>query len=145
MQYFAEEFKTKYKISVNGHPKRFLRLQAEVEKLKKMMSTVTTSVPLNLECYTEDKDVRGSIKRFVLGSEGYHWVVILWLCCACTCRDVFIELCSEEISRVKLTLDKVLAKSSELSSPFPSSSSLLPPPPLSSLLLPSSLLLSLPS
>ena len=64
--YFSQEFQKKYKIAVQGHPKRFLRLLGEVEKLKKMMSTVTTPVPLNLECFADDKDVSGTIKRLVL-------------------------------------------------------------------------------
>jgi heat shock protein len=61
--YFSQEFQKKYKIAVQGHPKRFLRLLNEVEKLKKMMSTVTTPVPLNLECFADDRDVSGTIKR----------------------------------------------------------------------------------
>lgn len=64
VEYFAAEFKKKYRITVQGHPKRFLRLLGEVEKLKKTMSTVTTPVPLNLECFADDKDVSGSIKRW---------------------------------------------------------------------------------
>ena len=63
VEYFAAEFKKKYKIAVEGHPKRLLRLMGEVEKLKKMMSTVTNPVPLNLECFADDKDVNSSIKR----------------------------------------------------------------------------------
>lgn len=63
MEYFAQEFRKKYRFEVQGHPKRQLRLLGEVEKLKKMMSTVTTPVPLNLECFADDKDVNGTIKR----------------------------------------------------------------------------------
>lgn len=63
VEYFAAEFKKKYKIAVRNHPKRLLRLLGEVEKLKKTMSTVTPPVPLNLECFADDKDVRSSIKR----------------------------------------------------------------------------------
>lgn len=65
VEYFSAEFMKKYKIKVQGYPKRFLRLMGEVEKLKKMMSTVTTPVPLNLECFADDKDVSCSIKRLV--------------------------------------------------------------------------------
>ena len=61
--HFAEDFQKKYKIDTLGNPKRLLRLKGEVEKVKKMMSTVTNSIPLNIECYAEDKDVRSSINR----------------------------------------------------------------------------------
>ena len=66
VEYFSAEFMKKYKIKVQGYPKRCLRLMGEVEKLKKMMSTVTTPVPLNLECFADDKDVSCSIKRLVI-------------------------------------------------------------------------------
>ena len=62
-EYFSEEFKKKYKINVQGKPKQILRLMGEVEKVKKMMSTVTTPIPLNIECFYEDRDVSSSIKR----------------------------------------------------------------------------------
>lgn len=65
VDYFAQEFKKKYKIAVKDHPKRLLRLLGEVEKLKKMMSTVMTPVPLNLECFADDRDVSSAIKRSV--------------------------------------------------------------------------------
>lgn len=40
-----------------------MRLLTEVEKLKKQMSANSTSLPLNIECFMNDKDVRGDIKR----------------------------------------------------------------------------------
>lgn len=65
VQYFAEEFKKKYKkMDVFGYPKRQLRLMSEAEKVKKMMSTVSTQVPLNIECFADDKDVSSSVKRY---------------------------------------------------------------------------------
>ena len=63
VHHFAEEFKKKYRIETLGQPKRFLRLMAEVEKVKKMMSTVTNSIPLNIECFADDRDVSSAIKR----------------------------------------------------------------------------------
>ena len=63
VKYFAEDFKKRYKLDVFGYPKRQLRLMNDVEKVKKMMSTVTTRVPLNIECFAEDKDVNSGIKR----------------------------------------------------------------------------------
>lgn len=65
VQFFAEEFKKKYKnMEVFGYPKRQLRLMNEAEKVKKMMSTVSTQVPLNIECYADDKDVSSAVKRY---------------------------------------------------------------------------------
>ena len=63
VKYFAEDFGKKYKIDVFGKPKRLLRLMSEVEKVKKMMSTVTNSIPLNIECYADDRDVTSAVKR----------------------------------------------------------------------------------
>ncbi len=63
LEYFADELKKKYKIDVKGKPKQIMRLLAEVEKVKKMMSTVTTPIPMNIECFYEDRDVSSSIKR----------------------------------------------------------------------------------
>lgn len=62
--HFAEEFKKKYKIDVLGNPKRLLRLMGEVEKVKKMMSTVTNMIPLNIECFADDRDVSSKTKRY---------------------------------------------------------------------------------
>ncbi|KAL3266028.1 hypothetical protein HHI36_010215 [Cryptolaemus montrouzieri] len=62
-EHFCKEFQTKYKIDARSNPRAFLRLLAEVEKLKKQMSANSTSLPLNIECFMNDKDVRGDIKR----------------------------------------------------------------------------------
>ena len=35
----------------------------ECEKLKKLMSANSTPIPLNIECFMDDKDVRGKMKR----------------------------------------------------------------------------------
>lgn len=40
-----------------------LKLIAECEKLKKTMSSISTDVPLNIECLMEDRDVHGRMKR----------------------------------------------------------------------------------
>ncbi len=66
VKYFVEDFQKKYKLDVFGYPKRLLRLMSEVEKVKKMMGTVTTQIPLNIECYAEDKDVTSAVKRYSL-------------------------------------------------------------------------------
>lgn len=36
---------------------------AEVEKLKKQMSANSTTLPLNIECFMDDKDVHGEMRR----------------------------------------------------------------------------------
>lgn len=108
VHYFSDEFKTKYKIDAFQHPKRLLRLMGEVEKVKKTMSTVGTPVPLTIECFADDKDVRGSIKRLFL--------CVLMLACLYSFllfRELFVELCSEVINRITFTLETVLSKTSE--------------------------------
>ena len=62
-KYFAEEFRTKYKIDVFANKKALIKLTAEVEKIKKQMSANTNKLPLNIECFMEDKDVSGSVDR----------------------------------------------------------------------------------
>lgn len=41
----------------------YLRLVTEVEKLKKQMSANSTKLPLNIECFMEDKDVHSDMQR----------------------------------------------------------------------------------
>ena len=65
LKHFAAEFKTKYKIDVLSHPRATLRLITECEKLKKLMSANATSIPMNIECLMDDKDVSGRMKRSV--------------------------------------------------------------------------------
>jgi molecular chaperone DnaK (HSP70) len=60
---FIEEFKKKYKIDVNTKIKAKLRLLSEVEKLKKQMSANTMPMPLNIECFMDDKDVSSRMSR----------------------------------------------------------------------------------
>ncbi|CAH0560766.1 unnamed protein product [Brassicogethes aeneus] len=61
--HFAHEFQGRYKIDAKSNARAFLRLLAEVEKLKKQMSANSTTLPLNIECFMEDKDVHGELKR----------------------------------------------------------------------------------
>lgn len=61
--YFADEFRTKYKLDVFSNKKALLKLTAEGEKLKKQMSANTNKLPLNIECFMEDKDVSASVDR----------------------------------------------------------------------------------
>lgn len=62
-EHFCKEFQSKYKIDAKSNPRAFLRLLAEVEKIKKQMSANSTSLPLNIECFMDDKDVHSSMKR----------------------------------------------------------------------------------
>ncbi|QQP36939.1 HSP70 family member 1, partial [Caligus rogercresseyi] len=61
--YFSDAFKTSYKIDVRSNPKAMLKLITEVEKLKKQMSANTNKLPLNIECFMNDKDVKGYVDR----------------------------------------------------------------------------------
>ncbi|CAH1776947.1 unnamed protein product [Owenia fusiformis] len=64
--YFAEDFKKRYKIDATQKPRAFARLLNECEKLKKLMSANSTSIPINIECFMEDKDVSGRMERSTL-------------------------------------------------------------------------------
>lgn len=61
--HFAEEFKAKYKIDAKSNPRAYVRLLGEVEKLKKQMSSNSTKLPINIECFMNDIDVSGDMKR----------------------------------------------------------------------------------
>lgn len=61
--YFCEDFNKRYKIKPKENPRAFMRLLGEVEKLKKQMSANSTKLPLNIECFMDDKDVHGDMKR----------------------------------------------------------------------------------
>lgn len=62
-EYFHEHFQKKYNINAEKNPRAWLRLLDESEKLKKQMSANQTAIPLNIECFMDDKDVAGSMQR----------------------------------------------------------------------------------
>ncbi|XP_051171051.1 97 kDa heat shock protein isoform X2 [Leptopilina boulardi] len=62
-EYFCKDFLSRYKIDAHNNPRAYLRLLTEVEKIKKQMSANSTTLPLNIECFMEEKDVHGEIKR----------------------------------------------------------------------------------
>jgi molecular chaperone DnaK (HSP70) len=64
VEYFVEDFKTRYKVDANTNPKAYVRLTQECEKLKKLMSANSTTIPLNIECFMNDKDVSGKMDRY---------------------------------------------------------------------------------
>jgi len=63
VEHFAAEFKQRYRVDSLSKPRQRLRLINECEKLKKNMSPVATSIPINIDCFSEDKDVLGHMKR----------------------------------------------------------------------------------
>ncbi|KAF2010365.1 heat shock protein Hsp88 [Aaosphaeria arxii CBS 175.79] len=62
VDHFAVEFKEKFKIDINENPKARFRVQAGVEKLKKILSANSVA-PLNIESVMNDVDVRSMLKR----------------------------------------------------------------------------------
>ncbi|XP_073439274.1 heat shock protein 105 kDa isoform X1 [Dendrobates tinctorius] len=63
VEHFCVEFKTKYKLDVKSKIRAVLRLYQECEKLKKLMSSNSTDLPLNIECFMNDLDVSGRMNR----------------------------------------------------------------------------------
>ncbi|XP_059622200.1 heat shock 70 kDa protein 4 isoform X2 [Phlebotomus argentipes] len=61
--HFSEEFISKYKIDPRTNARAYLRLLAEVEKLKKQMSANSTLLPFNIECFMNDIDVSSKLQR----------------------------------------------------------------------------------
>jgi heat shock protein 4 len=62
VDHFAKEFKEKYKIDILENGKAKFRVQAAVEKLKKVLSA-NSAAPINIESVMNDVDVRGMLKR----------------------------------------------------------------------------------
>nr|XP_034171697.1 97 kDa heat shock protein isoform X1 [Osmia lignaria]XP_034171698.1 97 kDa heat shock protein isoform X1 [Osmia lignaria] len=62
-EHFCKDFQSRYNIDPHTNPRAYLRLLAEVEKLKKQMSANSTTLPLNIECFMDEKDVHGELKR----------------------------------------------------------------------------------
>ncbi|KAJ2950678.1 hypothetical protein O0L34_g8937 [Tuta absoluta] len=62
-EHFCQDFVTRYKLDPRKNQRAFLRLLQEVEKLKKQMSANSTRLPLNIECFMEERDVSGDMQR----------------------------------------------------------------------------------
>jgi heat shock protein len=90
-EHFSKDFKSRYNIDPRTNARAFLRLLAEVEKIKKQMSANSTKLPMNIECFMDDKDVHADIKR-----------------------TEFEELAMHLFNRVEVTLEQCL-KDSKLS------------------------------
>ena len=50
-------------MDANSSVRAKLRLRSECEKLKKLLSSIATPIPLNIECFLNDTDVQGKMKR----------------------------------------------------------------------------------
>lgn len=66
VDYFCAEIKAKYKLDPKSKVRALLRLYQECEKLKKLMSSNSTDIPLNIECFMNDTDVSGKMNRWAL-------------------------------------------------------------------------------
>lgn len=62
-EHFSNEFGTKYRIDPRTNKRAYVRLLAEVEKVKRQMSANSTKLPLNIECFMNDLDVSSSLSR----------------------------------------------------------------------------------
>ncbi len=89
LDHFQQEFKAKYKVDAYSNIRAKLRLRAECEKLKKLMSSIASVLPLNIECFMNDIDVSGKMKR-----------------------EEFEQLSESLLARVKLTLQNLLIEAS---------------------------------
>ncbi|XP_045700683.1 heat shock protein 105 kDa isoform X2 [Phyllostomus hastatus] len=81
VDHFCAEFKTKYKLDAKSKIRALLRLYQECEKLKKLMSSNSTDLPLSIECFMNDQDVSGKMNR-----------------------AQFEELCAELLQRIEFPL-----------------------------------------
>lgn len=61
--YFVRDFKTRYRIDASKNPRAYIRLLQECERLKKLMSANSQDIPINIECFMEEKDVSGVMNR----------------------------------------------------------------------------------
>ncbi|XP_028037560.1 97 kDa heat shock protein isoform X2 [Bombyx mandarina] len=83
--YFTQDFVTRYKLDARKNQRAYLRLLQEVEKLKKQMSANSTRLPLNIECFMEERDVSGDMQRSQME-----------------------QICAETFNRVERTLRAIL-------------------------------------
>ncbi|CAJ0959783.1 unnamed protein product [Ranitomeya imitator] len=95
VEHFCVQFKTKYKLDVKSKIRAVLRLYQECEKLKKLMSSNSTDLPLNIECFMNDLDVSGRMnrRRLMLPDE-----------CYVISRSEFEALCAELLHRIDAPL-----------------------------------------
>lgn len=63
VRYFSEDFQAKYNLNVLSNNRAIVRLLQECEKLKKQLSANPQVLPLNIECFMEDRDVSSTLGR----------------------------------------------------------------------------------
>uniref|UniRef100_A0A5F8GRE9 Heat shock protein 105 kDa n=1 Tax=Monodelphis domestica TaxID=13616 RepID=A0A5F8GRE9_MONDO len=63
VEHFCAEIKAKYKLDAKSKIRALLRLYQECEKLKKLMSSNSMDLPLNIECFMNDIDISGKMNR----------------------------------------------------------------------------------
>jgi heat shock protein len=88
VDHFVEDFQKRYRMNPREQPKALMKLRSELEKIKKQMSANTNNLPLNIECFMNDKDVSGHVNR-----------------------ETFEELIAPELERVEAVLRQCLETS----------------------------------
>jgi len=63
MDTMRSDYQTRYKVDSYSTAKAKLRLRAECEKAKKLMSSNAQPIPIGFECFIDDKDVKGKLSR----------------------------------------------------------------------------------
>lgn len=90
MDAMRDEYQKRYKVDSYSTTKAKLRLRAECEKAKKLMTGNTQPIPIGLECFINDIDVNGKMSR----------------------AD-FEELAKPLLERIKNTLENLLKEASK--------------------------------
>ncbi|GFW24689.1 heat shock 70 kDa protein 4L [Trichonephila clavipes] len=90
VRHFSQEFKTKYNLNVLSNQRAIIRLLQECEKLKKNLSANPQVLPLNIECFMDDKDVSSSLGR-----------------------DKLEELCAETFRRIEEVFKRLLQETGQ--------------------------------
>ncbi|XP_032075299.1 heat shock protein 105 kDa isoform X3 [Thamnophis elegans] len=85
VDYFCAEIKSKYKLDPKSKIRALLRLYQECEKLKKLMSSNSTDIPLNIECFMNDTDISSKMNR-----------------------SQFEELCGDLLQRIEIPLRSLM-------------------------------------
>ncbi|XP_063161781.1 heat shock protein 105 kDa [Candoia aspera] len=85
VDYFCAEIKSKYKLDPKSKIRALLRLYQECEKLKKLMSSNSTDIPLNIECFMNDTDISSKMNR-----------------------SQFEELCGDLLQRIEIPLHSLM-------------------------------------
>ena len=86
--HLVKEIEERYKLKVRSNVKARVRLLKSCERLKKIMSTNSTEIPLNVECLMEDTDISCKMKR-----------------------EFFESLCEPLLARIRQTMQKALSAS----------------------------------